>query len=606
MFRSAISGTVFCVTLLFASIAGANPNQDSPDAALDLSKFAKSDEILKQAKGLLDSCAKTIPNLAQQGAKLPSQLVALRQLRRLALDLQMCGETAGFDYGLREAWLNAQLKRAIARFKTTTAGATQAAKDRQFLSAPGTTQFRAVALEKIKQLAQQQKWPAAYAMLNDTLDKLSSYTMFLEPAEETPYLLQFSEVGILVTTKRNAIFRQQVQEILDQLVTAQLPNPQGLVTAVSAAATGLRTASSVDVGGKLLNGPQCLEYFGNSWRQTQLAALRCRAIEWARRVSVPAYAHYLPQIPGANRIVDADYGRLADDVIKALASLIAADAARVAGPDVVVLYGAYLQAAAPLVSATADDKLRLALTPALETLAAKTPAFGAEVAAYRAATDECLRWRERVAKCAADARQKPFVPSSQLLLQATASKEGYQGLLALSEPKLGEAQLLSSCPEVLLGAAPKLVGQKMLIQHTVGLPEGKFCVSRYQQRHYAMLPRPDVAQEIQKLRQDLLISELGPPLTLDAAVAVTSAQQGDYVLVGGEVKSIYLEGLIPRFAKLPEAAAPIIALGTMPSEPPAERLLSHVLVRLSITPSWVNHRYFFVELSQPTVPASTN
>ena len=170
MSRSAISATVFCVMLFFATIAGANPSQDSPDAALDLSALAKSDEILKQAKGLMDSCAKTIPNLAQQGAKLPSQLmrqqfVALRQVHRLALDLQMCGETAGFDYGLREAWLDAQLKRAIAGFKTTTAGATQAAKDRQILSAPGTTKFRTLALEKIKQLALQLKWPDAYAML---------------------------------------------------------------------------------------------------------------------------------------------------------------------------------------------------------------------------------------------------------------------------------------------------------------------------------------------------------------------------------------------------------------------------------------------------------
>jgi len=53
-------------------------------------------------------------------------------------------------------------------------------------------------------------------------------------------------------------------------------------------------------------------------------------------------------------------------------------------------------------------------------------------------------------------------------------------------------------------------------------------------------------------------------------------------------------------------AAPLIALGTLPSEPPAERLLSHVLVRLTVTPSWVNHRYFFVEVSQPTAPTSTN
>lgn len=610
MSRFAIFGTVACVALSVVALARANPSQDSPNAPLDGHGLAKSAELIQQTQSLFEQCGKTIPNLAQQGARMPGQLIrqqsiVLRQLRRLALDLQMCGETAGYDYSLRTAVLETQLKAAIGQYKPTNAGLAQAAKDRQILAAPATNQVRNAALEKIKQLARQQKWAEAYNVLNDIQDKLSSYGILLEAEEQRPILAAFADVAAPLVAKRNTQFRQQVQDVLDQAVTAQLPNPSGLSAAVAAAAAGLRTAPSVDVEGKPLTGPQCLESFGNAWRQTQLAAIRCRALEWARRVGIPDCS-YVPPVAGSNRIVDADYVSLADDVLKGLASLIEADAARATGADAKQLYLAHLQTAAPLVSATAGDKLQLALTAALEKLAAKSPEFAAEVTAYRAATDECLRWRARVAKSAAAGRSKNFLPSDQLLLQAIAGKGDVKGLLTPQEPKLGEAQLFASCPEVLPDAASRLVGQKVLVSAVVGLPGGKFCASRYQQRHYAMLPRPDVAQEIQRLKQDLLVSDQEPPLTLDAAVAITSAQQGDFVLVGGEVKDLYLEGLIPRFAKLPEAASPLVTLGTIPSEPPAERLLSHVLVRLNVTPSWVKHRYFFLELKRPPASGSTN
>jgi hypothetical protein len=601
MLRCTRSVMICGLALQVALTARANPSQETPDAPLDVAGLVKSDVLLKQAKELMDLCSKTIPNLAKEVERGPHQLmrrqqVALRQLRRLALDLEIHGETAGYDYSLRVAKLEPQLNNAIGRFQATRAGLDQAAKVRQFLAQPKSSQARTAAVQRIGQLLQQQKFEEAYQLLNDFLDDLISYTMFLPPSEPRPFPSGFAELEHQVTVRRHTLVRQQVQEALEQVVIAQLPKPQALVAAVAAAATGLRSAPGVDVGGKTLSGPQCLEYFGGEWKRTQLAAVRCRAIEWARRVTLADYM-YLPRIQAASRIVDADYERFGEEMNKALATLIEADGARAAGPDAAALYAAYLQTAAPLVSATADDKLGLALAPALEKLAAKSPAFAADVASYRAATDECLRWRERVAKSAAAGRQKPFTPSGQLMLQAMNSREGFDGLLARDNPKIGEAHLIGSCPEVLAGAAPKIVSQQVLVDNAVGLPGGKYCVTPYQQRHYAMLPRLPFDREIETLKQELLISEQGPPLTLQAAVAIDSAQQGTLLTVGGVVKDVFLEGLIPRFAKLPEAAAPLVPLGPLPDEPPTDRLLNHVLVRLNVTPSWVRHRYFFVDLS---------
>jgi hypothetical protein len=93
-----------------------------------------------------------------------------------------------------------------------------------------------------------------------------------------------------------------------------------------------------------------------------------------------------------------------------------------------------------------------------------------------------------------------------------------------------------------------------------------------------------------------LVSEQTPPLSLEAAVAVASAQQGDFEAAGGAIQAVYLEGLIPRLAVLPPAASPMVRLGDLPDASNQGISLPHVLVRLQLTPAWVSHRYFFVEL----------
>ena len=87
-----------------------------------------------------------------------------------------------------------------------------------------------------------------------------------------------------------------------------------------------------------------------------------------------------------------------ENVAKALATLIEADAQRATPADVPSLYQQYLQVLAPLIASTADDKLQQAVQPALEKLAGKSAAFAEEVKSYQTATHELLRWRERLAQ----------------------------------------------------------------------------------------------------------------------------------------------------------------------------------------------------------------
>ena len=165
------------------------------------------------------------------------------------------------------------------------------------------------------------------------------------------------------------------------------------------------------VGEQKLAGPQCLEHFGGVWRQLYLSALRCRAMDWPGSPTFPIT--YLEQIdPQQVRMTDDVILKFYEDVVKALSALIEADAERANPAEVPSLFQQYLQVLAALVADTPDYKLQQAVQPALEKLAAKSPAFAEEVNSYQTATHELLRWRERLLSGAA-AVAPSFTPSDQ-------------------------------------------------------------------------------------------------------------------------------------------------------------------------------------------------
>jgi len=191
------------------------------------------------------------------------------------------------------------------------------------------------------------------------------------------------------------------------------------------------------------------------------------------------------------------------------------------------------------------------------------------------------------------------------MLRVMTSKPDFRGLLNERNPNLAGASLLGACPEVLAAASQGALDRQITARNVVGLAGGSFCVARYNLRHYTMMAKPDVAGEIQSLKDDLLVTDDAAPLSLTAAVAIRSAQDGDYVAVGGVVKEVHLEGLIPRFAILSKGALPFVALGPLPSEPKEHTLLNHVLMRFDVLPEWVHHKYFFLPLKR-TPESSTD
>ncbi len=594
-------GAVLALGLCDA-VCGANPGSREPMNPLEIHNLTNGQPLLATADGLFTALLKDIQAISANpsrvaGKKLSDLHAQIRQLRRAALDLQLLGETAGVDYSFRADVLNERLGVIIQAFKGTPAGQAYTNQIRQALLNPKAVQARKVGVQKLQKMLQDKQLEEAYTLLHRGFDQLTSLTMMLPDSEAAVCLLEFAPVSDPITRGRITAFREQAQAALNQLAASLLPKTQELVQRVADAASALRTAPQATVDGQALSGPQCLEAFGAAWKQVHLSAIRCRAVDWAYMTGIPNEPSL--EQTGTPRIAEADFERFYDELVKALASLIEADAQRAAEADARTLYLQYLPVLAPLVAATRDDKLALAVQPALDKLAAKSPALAKEIATYVAATHELLRWRERTAQAQAASAAAAMLPSDQAVVKFFLSEGDYRGLLTPVILDFVHAVLRASAPEVIPTASQRALEQSVVVNDIVGLSGGKLGVARYKSRHYATLTLPEASDELARLQQDLMVTAEQPALSLESVVALEAARQGNYVAAGGAVKGFYLEGLIPRFAALRPEAQQLVALGPLPAEVPPVGFLSHVLVRLDVAPAWVQHKYFFLPLAEP-------
>ena len=62
---------------------------------------------------------------------------------------------------------------------------------------------------------------------------------------------------------------------------------------------------------------------------------------------------------------------------------------------------------------------------------------------------------------------------------------------------------------------------------------------------------------------------------------------------------VHLEGFITRFATLTTGAAGLVAIDDMPASGRNQRdYLKKAAVRCDLIPSWVQHKYFFVDYAE--------
>lgn len=598
-----IATACLLLALLFlglAAPAGAAPSHEDPDAPLAVRPEDESRRLQGEAAGLYQGARTALDSFLEKKANnrllqiKPKAIgevhVAVLRIQRLAEHLITLGEPAGIDFQLRAKELRNDLGPLIQAYRTLPGAALQLRKDFQILSQ--NAQKQANAIPKAGQLADRGEWERAKSTLDEAVDLLESMAVWYTPEERKRVINRFLDAQQLVGKNVQELRQKRAAEALAEARIEQTPDFEGLVSQVLEAADEIRAGGKAELDGEILAGPALVERFGQRWQEVQHGAVRCRGLDWSRKLATGE-----PPASELTALMDRQ-ARFSEDVVTALAGLIAADAARVPAAEARGLYLEYLAVLAPLVSLAHDDAATRAVSPALEQLASKSPALAAEVAAYGQATAELLRWRQRTAEAYARARLAPFPPLEQAFLEATRVSGETPGLVFAGAQDTTKAMLNASAPAVMRPATEKLLGEKVTLADLVGLPTAtKMAVSRYRARTYARITLPEpLAGEVTALESALLVHEGAPPLTLEAAMALATARRGDLALAGGEITGLYLEALATRFATLSAAGRSLVPLGPLAPEPVDPDPLRQMLMRFDVNPLWGQHRYFFVEL----------
>ncbi|NQT36223.1 MAG: hypothetical protein HQ581_01970 [Planctomycetes bacterium] len=590
---SALAISVLCFS---GPVAGA-PDHENPDAPLavrpeepNLTLSANATQLWKDAWVEVGEYAKKAQagNVAQLDmAAIGRTYVKLRQLDRLARQLLARGESAGVDFQFRTAELDEQLQSIMKAYRQLPDFEQRSERGFQFLLRDATKNKGN--LRQCRGMMDQGQWEQAETAFYQMFDSLEAVATWFSARQRKeaiePFLQAQAELDKALGTAR----KERGAADLAAARKSLTPDFEAIVAPLRQASAAVGRQGTAVMAGQTLTGPALIERFGELWQQVHHATLRCRGIDWARE---------LEPDDEQSIALAAGYTEFCGQMALALAELIDADAARVSAAEVRPLYTAYLQRLAPLVSLAPDDSLRRAVTPALERLAAKSPPLAGEVAAYRNATSDLLRWRQRIAASQASQWRKGYLPLAEQFVKASRKIGTTQGLV--SSPQLTNvcAEFTVPVPAVMQPAVAGLMGQPVTLDGLVGFrPDAQMATTRYQARTCAMISLPGdvIATQVRQLEADLMVGPNAPPLTLEAAEALATAARGDLTAAGGTIVGTYLEAISTRFATLGSGGRLLVPLGSLPRELNREPL-QQVLMRFTVKPAWISHRYFFVKL----------
>lgn len=512
---------------------------------------------------------------------------ALSRIERLGKRLQIFGETAGYDFERRSEFGRRDLNSVMSAIRRLPNA------DRRINSGYAVytreAQAKRAGLKRLEALLKREAYAEALEKINEVIDELSMMGIWYPIDKQESVMKAFWNVRGVANKAMQEKWEQQAADQLAAAAAEREPDFATLIAALREASRTLATQAEVDFGGQPCSGPAVLRSAAERWEALHLSAVRYRALCWMD--SRPEAEKALAQMRRAHR-------EFHDNMVPQLIALIEADTKRAGADEAESLYRAYLDAVAPLVPRVVDDTFRVKLETALNALAAKSPELAAKVAAYRAATDDILAWRRRAAESAADARQRSSEPLTEVYLQGVLPGEESPGLVRQGSADTDAASLLGPAPRIMRAAAAKWTDKQVFWDRFIGLkPAVAMSVAEYRHRCYAQMRLPEtIAGEVAALEQDLLVSQSGGPLTLDAAVALATARRGDLTSVGGKIGEAEMESVPTRFATMPEAGRSLIPLGPLPDETATRDMIREVLVRFVIEPEWLQGEHFFIEL----------
>ncbi len=580
--------------------------QKAPDLSLRLRDG--NQPLLTRAKTQLDKVRAATERLAARAGKpdevrgkseplrreIVEQYRTLHQLRELADELVLRGELDGLALHKQIDALRPPLDAAVTELRPAL-GTPQGLSNAMIRRAKDQLS----SLKRIDNLINQQRWSSAYTEYNELLESADEFGRFPD-AKEAEQLYKPLEdraaqfmPGYLVEKKGTLV------ESLGSEFAAARPDVASLLQKLAATSRAAKENRTIRWNDQTTTGAECLASVVDEWGRLEAAAVRAAAV--AHASGTPA-EHQLKAL-----LVDYEAARVR--VLALVREVIGAEADSLAEAQFDTRYAAYLVVLPKLMTAmhATPEDLQPAVT-ALNLLVAKSPALDTRVRAYRAATDETIRWRRRIVQRQLNVArtQKPAAePLAKLLDRPPAlpGQEGPGGLKRVNQSFWTPGQPPDFVAKTWTDQWKDVnatVPNWRVLWPTGGDPR---FVSPWHRRTSAEFefPRSWLVGLTDSLAKDLLASSTRPALTLEAAMSLESSLHGPFIEAGGAITGAAADNLADRLWDLDE---PLDLAGALRPDALVSYPSIAALVRLRLKPAWIAHDLYFWS-SAPPPPASS-
>lgn len=588
--------TIIVMSTAIGSAQQSGPSLLDPHAAMEVRPQESSKDLREKAVtayqatwGAVDEYEEAATKNALESInakRITTTTIGLIALEWYALQLIARGEPAGHDFLERRAALTNRVGQVIRAYKRLPD--TKSRLERAFDEFVNLTRK----YERVRQtsltLGQKDEWIKADETLQPPFAEIQGqawwYTMEPTTRDLTPFTRPYGTARETIAPRADAIRRKDANAELIKAREALTPKFSELLSQLQSGDSATRGES----------GPQRLVRFTNEWQAAQLAAIQCIGLDMARIDLEPREA-------GPNLVALAqEQQKFATDAVEQIVKLISDDAARVSPGEARRMYQDYVVAVTPLILLGDRAELTVKLQSTLDALVTRSPDLQIQVEAYRAASEDLLRWRERVANSYTKRQADTFPPLPETFVAAAMNSKDERE--RLFQPISGTEQATLNGPgSITATVVGKLLqGKNVHTLNLIGARNGSgFSISEARNSVFARCSFPiDTTTAAEELQTALLVQESSPPLTLAASVAIESARRGDLMSIGGTISNIVIEGKSSKLANISDSDWGYVRLAKIPDSVTASSAtgtnIKNVVVRVEIEPTWARHQYFFL------------
>lgn len=566
-----------------ANWASGGPKSTTPEHLLAVNFTEASGSLRDAAAERLSRIHDLLQKITKKEAGVATYeeaALAIWQLKWIGRKLQFHGESLGIDVEFRTTAAETELKALVTAALTEPKLKADIRRRVESLSKTATA-----ANAKLRKrsgafkLYEAKQYQQAYEAFIETIGPTVAQGHWHEAINKqrsgeitswNPSLIRYE----MQATKQ---IRERLKQERVQTYTNYTIDAKALHKAIEPVTRQLSKAAQVQLTtGQMVDGPDAFRYFLTAWGKLQHKALHALAYQRISRYSQDSIG---PKFDATSYEADCNL------IVKGLGKLVESDAARATGQEAAALHEAYLDAVPELLSRYSfygtDGKqnldANLTFNTALAKLAAKSPEVTTQIAAYRARTDDLIRWRRRAVAGRVQTAKQEF-------------KE-----IGVNRP-LNE--VMRAIPETVQRADEKFLTTKAMARDFVVMANNRFAVSRVKNRNvfYMDIQQIPLADMRANLARELY-ADAAPAPTLEMRLALGRLKRGDVAKGAGEILQIGLIGVPAMHLSIKQDDRGLVRLGPVDLEVQERNIkVFDVALRFSLKPIWVADDLFFIAI----------